>query len=79
MLAVWGRNDAIFSAAGTEAFRTDAPDERIELLDGGHFLLEAHADEVAALMRDFLAGALTTAQTKGSVKGAAGRGLHAWL
>jgi pimeloyl-ACP methyl ester carboxylesterase len=54
VLAVWGRNDAIFSAAGAEAFRTDSPDARVELLDGGHFLLEAHADEVAALMRDFL-------------------------
>jgi pimeloyl-ACP methyl ester carboxylesterase len=61
VLAVWGRNDAIFSAAGAEPFRTDAPDARIELLDGGHFLLEAHANEVAALMRDFLADALTTA------------------
>jgi pimeloyl-ACP methyl ester carboxylesterase len=64
VLAVWGRNDAIFSSAGAEAFRTDAPGARIELLDGGHFLLEAHAGEVAALMRDFLAGALMTAQPK---------------
>jgi pimeloyl-ACP methyl ester carboxylesterase len=64
VLAVWGRNDAIFSAAGAEAFRTDAPDARIELLDGGHFLLEAHAGQVALLMRDFLADVLTAAQTK---------------
>jgi pimeloyl-ACP methyl ester carboxylesterase len=57
VLAVWGRNDSIFSVAGAEAFRADVPDARIELLDGGHFLLEAHVDEVAALVRDFLAGA----------------------
>jgi pimeloyl-ACP methyl ester carboxylesterase len=57
VLAIWGRNDAIFSVAGAEAFHTDVPGARIELLDGGHFLLEAHVDEVAALVRDFLAGA----------------------
>ena len=54
MLAVWGRNDAIFSAAGTEAFRTDAPDERIELLDGGHFLLESPPGTAARTIRHFL-------------------------
>jgi pimeloyl-ACP methyl ester carboxylesterase len=53
VLAVWGRNDAIF-AAGAEAFRTDVPDVRVELLDGGHFLLQAHVDEVAALIWNFL-------------------------
>jgi pimeloyl-ACP methyl ester carboxylesterase len=58
VLAVWGRNDEIFSPAGAEVFRVDAPDVRIELLDGGHFLLEAHVDEVAALVRDFLRTAL---------------------
>jgi pimeloyl-ACP methyl ester carboxylesterase len=54
VLAVWGRNDEIFDPAGAAAFRADAPDARIELLDGGHFLLEAHVDEVAAFVLDFL-------------------------
>lgn len=54
VLAVWGRNDPIFSPAGAEAFRVDVADLRIELLNGGHFLLEAHVDEVAALVLDFL-------------------------
>lgn len=47
VLAIWGRNDEIFAAAGAEAFRHDAPDADIILLDGGHFLLESHLDEVA--------------------------------
>ncbi|GAA5049958.1 alpha/beta fold hydrolase [Nocardia callitridis] len=47
VLAIWGRNDEIFAAAGAEAFRGDAPDAQIVLLDGGHFLLESHLDEVA--------------------------------
>ncbi|SNT16221.1 Pimeloyl-ACP methyl ester carboxylesterase [Asanoa hainanensis] len=54
VLATWGRNDGIFGPAGAEAFAADAPDAEIHLLDGGHFLLESHLDEVAGLMRDFL-------------------------
>ncbi|WP_202964007.1 alpha/beta fold hydrolase [Actinoplanes friuliensis] len=54
VLAVWGRNDEIFGPAGAEAFRDDEPEAEIHLLDGGHFLLESHGAEVAALIRDFL-------------------------
>ncbi|MBT2212110.1 MULTISPECIES: alpha/beta fold hydrolase [Actinomadura] len=53
VLAVWGRNDEIFLAAGAEAFRRDAPDAEITLLDGGHFLLESHLDEVATAIVKF--------------------------
>ena len=56
VLVVWGRNDEIFGPAGAEAFRADAPNARIELLDGGHFVLEAHVDEVASLVLEFLGG-----------------------
>lgn len=54
VLAVWGRNDPIFGPAGAEAFLADVPHAQIELLDGGHFLLEAHVEQVAALIREFL-------------------------
>jgi len=54
LLAVWGRNDEIFAPAGARAFAIDLPDARIELLDGGHFLLESNVDEVAALIGEFL-------------------------
>lgn len=46
VLAIWGRNDEIFGPAGAEAFRRDASHARVDLLDGGHFLLESHFDEV---------------------------------
>lgn len=52
LLAVWGKNDEIFGPAGATAFRRDAPDARIELLDGGHFLLESHLDVVVRIIRD---------------------------
>ncbi len=55
LLAVWGRGDEIFGPAGAEAFADDLPDAEIHLLDGGHFLLESALDEVAELIRGFLA------------------------
>jgi pimeloyl-ACP methyl ester carboxylesterase len=58
VLAVWGRGDEIFGPDGARAFAEDVPDAEIHLLDGGHFLLESAADQVAALMLDFLGRAL---------------------
>ncbi len=55
-LVVWGRGDEIFGPAGAEAFAGDLPDARIHLLDAGHFALETHGGEIAALVRDFLRG-----------------------
>ncbi|MFF2633830.1 alpha/beta fold hydrolase [Microbacterium sp. NPDC058021] len=56
VLAVWGRNDEIFDAAGAEAFRRDVPNARIELLDAGHFLLESNLDDVVEIIRDWRGG-----------------------
>jgi pimeloyl-ACP methyl ester carboxylesterase/catechol 2,3-dioxygenase-like lactoylglutathione lyase family enzyme len=55
VLAVWGQDDQIFAPAGAEAFARDAVDAEVHLLDGGHFLLETAALEVADLINDFLA------------------------
>lgn len=52
-LVVWGAGDQIFGPAGAEAFRADARDPEIHLLEGGHFLLESSAPAVADLMLDF--------------------------
>ncbi|MFC8955817.1 alpha/beta fold hydrolase [Streptomyces sp. NPDC057101] len=54
LLAAWGRGDEIFGPAGAEAFGRDLPDAEIHLLDAGHFALETHGEEIAALVRDFL-------------------------
>lgn len=54
VLAVWGQGDPIFGPDGARAFDRDARDAEIHLLDGGHFLLETAADEVAELVKDFL-------------------------
>jgi pimeloyl-ACP methyl ester carboxylesterase len=54
VLAVWGSNDEIFGPAGALAFSDDSVDAEIQLLDGGHFLLESHLDVAAAYVRGFL-------------------------
>jgi pimeloyl-ACP methyl ester carboxylesterase len=54
-LIVWGKNDKIFPAEGARPYLRDLPDAELHLLDTGHFALEDKGDEIAALMRDFLA------------------------
>ena len=54
LLATWGRNDPFFIPPGAEAYRRDLPKAEIHFLDTGHFALETHHAEIAALMRDFL-------------------------
>ncbi|MEU7986135.1 alpha/beta hydrolase [Streptosporangium canum] len=54
VLVAWGKNDEIFGADGARAYARDLPDAEIHLLDAGHFALETHGAEIAALIRDFL-------------------------
>jgi len=62
MLAVWGKNDPFFLPQGAEAFRRDIPDAEIQFVDAGHLPLETHLDEVAGIIRAFLARTLDVAQ-----------------
>jgi pimeloyl-ACP methyl ester carboxylesterase len=54
LLAVWGKNDPFFLPAGAEAFERDIPSAEVHFFDTGHFALETHCDEIAAIIRDFL-------------------------
>ena len=56
LLAIWGKNDPFFLPPGAEAFKRDNPDATVRFLDTGHFALETHAEEIAAAIRQFLAG-----------------------
>jgi len=54
LLAVWGKNDPFFLPAGAEAFKRDNPSAEVHLYDTGHFALETHVHQIAAVIRDFL-------------------------
>ncbi|CAM3702809.1 Haloalkane dehalogenase [Vibrio aerogenes CECT 7868] len=54
LLATWGKFDPAFIPAGAKAYQRDLPNAEIHLLETGHFALETHCGEIAALMRDFL-------------------------
>jgi pimeloyl-ACP methyl ester carboxylesterase len=54
LLAVWGKNDPFFTPPGAQAYKRDIPGAEVHLLDTGHFALETHGPEIAALIRDFL-------------------------
>jgi pimeloyl-ACP methyl ester carboxylesterase len=54
VLAVWGKNDPFFLAAGAEAFKRDNREAEVHFYDTGHFALETHVYEIAAAIRDFL-------------------------
>ncbi|MBF6301241.1 alpha/beta hydrolase [Nocardia amamiensis] len=55
VLITWGEHDEIFGADGARAYLRDLPDAELHLLDTGHFALETHGTEIAALIRGFLA------------------------
>jgi pimeloyl-ACP methyl ester carboxylesterase len=67
LLAVWGRHDPAFLPAGAAAYQRDLPKAEVHLLDAGHFALETHAEEVAALIREFL-GKLPNSQHTSAIK-----------
>ena len=52
-LVISGKNDKLFLAAGAEAFKKDIKNAQINLLNGGHFVLEEKHTEVAVLIRSF--------------------------
>ncbi|WP_433236881.1 alpha/beta fold hydrolase [Streptosporangium sp. CA-135522] len=58
-LIAWGAGDEIFAADGARAYLRDLPEAELHLLDAGHFALETHGEQIAALIRDFLARKLT--------------------
>lgn len=55
-LVIWGKYDPSFQAAEAEAYRRDLPKAEVHIVDAGHFALDTAADQVAVLIRGFLAG-----------------------
>jgi pimeloyl-ACP methyl ester carboxylesterase len=55
MLVVWGGYDPSFAVAGALAYKREVPDAEVHILNAGHFALDEKLDEIAALIRGFLA------------------------
>jgi len=53
-LIVWGPRDHYMPEKSARAYLRDLPDAELHLLDGGHWLLETHLDEVVVRLREFL-------------------------
>lgn len=52
---VWGRHDPYFELREVLSWMQALPRMQAHVLDGGHFLLETHAEEAASIMRGFIA------------------------
>ena len=54
LLVLWGKYDPSFELSEAEAYRRDVPKAEVHVLDAGHFALDTKADEIAALVREFM-------------------------
>ena len=54
LLVLWGKHDPSFDISEPERFRKDVPNAGVYVLDAGHFALDTKADEIAALLREFM-------------------------
>ena len=53
-----GPHDGYMPEKSARAWLRDLPDAQLHLLDGGHWLLEMHLEQVVPLMREFLGRAV---------------------
>ena len=63
LLVIWGKYDLSFDPGEPERYRQDVPNAQVHVLDAGHFALDTAADEISALVREFL-GASRGAQAR---------------
>jgi pimeloyl-ACP methyl ester carboxylesterase len=54
LLVIWGKYEASFDPSEPEAYRRDVPQAELHIVDGGHFALDTAADEIAALLGEFM-------------------------
>jgi pimeloyl-ACP methyl ester carboxylesterase len=54
LLVIWGKYESSFDPSEPEAYRRDVPKAEVHIVEGGHFALDTAADEIAALVSDFM-------------------------
>lgn len=55
VLVLWGKRDQFFTTPGAQAYRRDAPQAEVHILDATHFATLDAPDQVAGFVGDFLA------------------------
>jgi pimeloyl-ACP methyl ester carboxylesterase len=54
LLVIWGKYESSFDSSEPESYRRDVPNAEVHIVDGGHFALDTAADEIAALIGQFM-------------------------
>ena len=54
LLVIWGKHDLSFDLGEPERYRADVPDAKVVVLNAGHFALDTKADDIAALIGQFM-------------------------
>jgi pimeloyl-ACP methyl ester carboxylesterase len=54
LLVIWGKYESSFDSSEPESYRRDVPNAEVHIVDGGHFALDTAADEIAALLGQFM-------------------------
>ena len=54
LLVIWGKYDLSFDPGEPERYRKDVPTADVHVLNAGHFALDTAADEIAALVQNFM-------------------------
>jgi pimeloyl-ACP methyl ester carboxylesterase len=54
LLVIWGKHDLSFDPGEPERYRKDVPKAQVHVLEAGHFALDTKADEIAALVSQFM-------------------------
>jgi pimeloyl-ACP methyl ester carboxylesterase len=54
LLVLWGKHDISFDPGEPERYRNDVQNAEIHVLEAGHFALDTKAEDIAALVREFM-------------------------
>jgi len=54
LLVIWGKYEASFDSSEPESYRRDVPSAEVHIVDGGHFALDTAAEDIAALVGQFM-------------------------
>jgi len=54
LLVIRGKYESSFDSSEPESYRRDVPIAEVHIVDGGHFALDTAADEIAALVGQFI-------------------------